>query len=77
MKRFTLTVLCAALCSSFAFANENTVTDSTVEDTTEKTSQETSKKSKKPVQYNEKGEIIKKVPEEELVDELFREIERL
>ena len=59
MKRFTLTVLCAALCSSFAFANENTVTDSTVEDTTEKTSQETSKKSKKPVQYNEKGEIIK------------------
>ena len=58
MKRILITALCSALCCSFAFAQEGTATETTAE-TTEKTAQEGKKKNKKPVQYNEKGEIIK------------------
>ena len=59
MKKITLTALCMALCCSFAFANETVVSETTAENAAETASEETSKKSKKPVQYNEKGEIIK------------------
>ena len=56
MKRIILTALCAALCCTFAYAEETSAQETAVEkaDTTK-----TKKKKKKPVQYNEKGEIIK------------------
>ncbi len=56
MRKTLLLALCAMLCSSVAFASTVEETASNSADS-EKT--QTEKKKKKPVQYNEKGEIIK------------------
>ena len=55
MKKTILTALCVAVCSSFAYAHEPAV------DTKVSAAEETQSgnKTKKPVQYNENGEIIK------------------
>ena len=58
MKKILLTALCSALWCSFAFAQEAAVAETTAANA-ETTAQESTKKSKKPVQYNENGEIIK------------------
>ena len=57
MKNIILTVLCAALFGTFADAHESDAVNT--ETTAAETKANQKKKSKKPVQYNEKGEIIK------------------
>lgn len=59
MKKILLTALCSTLWCSFAFAQETAVAESTAENAETTTQTETKKKNKKPVQYNENGEIIK------------------
>ena len=59
MKKILLTALCSALWCSFAFAQETAVAETTAENAETTTQTDTKKKNKKPVQYNENGEIIK------------------
>lgn len=59
MKKILLTALCSALWCSFAFAQETAIAETTAENAETTTQTETKKKNKKPVQYNENGEIIK------------------
>ena len=58
MKKFILTALCAALCCTSAYAEE-TVSSAPETAVAKADTTKTKKKKKKPVQYNEKGEIIK------------------
>ena len=57
MKKIILTALCAALFGTFADAHESGAVNT--ETTAVETKTDIKKKNKKPVQYNEKGEIIK------------------
>ena len=58
MKKIILTALCAALCCTSAYAEE-TVSSAPETAVAKADTTKTKKKKKKPVQYNEKGEIIK------------------
>ena len=58
MKKIILTALCAALCCTSAYAEE-TVSSALETAVAKADTTKTKKKKKKPVQYNEKGEIIK------------------
>ena len=59
MKKTLLIAICAMLCGSVAFAQTEVKTDVESTDTTSNEGVSKKKKKKKPVQYNEKGEIIK------------------
>ena len=56
MKKALLFALCTLLCGSVAFAS---TTEDSVPNSADSVKTQTTKKKKKPVQYNEKGEIIK------------------